>query len=47
MVLTPNTLGVVLLFIAVFFASILWATRGHTANADPEAEDVQQPGKTV
>ncbi len=47
MVLTPNTLGVLLLFIAVFLTSILWATRGHTADADPEEEDVQKPGKTV
>lgn len=47
MVLTPNTLGVLLLFIAVFLTSILWATRGHTADADPEEEDVQKPGKAV
>ena len=44
---TPNTLGVLLLFTVVFFACILWATRGHTADADPEQEDSQQPGKTV
>lgn len=44
---TPNTVGVLLLFIAVFLSSILWSTRGHTADADPEEEDVQQPGKTV
>jgi hypothetical protein len=45
--LTPNTVGVLLLFIVVFLTSILWATRGHTANADPEEEDIEQPGKMV
>lgn len=43
---TPNTLGVLLLFAAVFLGSLLWATHGHTATADPEEEDVQTPGKT-
>jgi hypothetical protein len=47
MVSTPSTLGVLLLFIAVFLVCILWATHGHTAHADPEAEDVEQPGKMV
>lgn len=42
---TPNTVGVVLLFVVVFFGSILWATHGHTATTDPEEEDVQKPGK--
>jgi len=43
---TPNTLGLILLFIAVFAGCILWATHGHTATADPEEEDAQTPGKT-
>lgn len=45
MISTPNTLGVVLLFVVVFLVSILWATHGHTATTDPEEEDVQEPGK--
>ncbi|HEX3986806.1 MAG TPA: hypothetical protein VHX13_09380 [Acidobacteriaceae bacterium] len=44
---TPSTVGIIVLFTAVFLASILWATHGHTADADPEEEDVQQPGKMV
>jgi hypothetical protein len=44
---TPSTLGVLLLLIAVFLVCILWATHGHTADADPEEEDIMQPGKTV
>jgi len=44
---TPNTVGVLLLFAVVFLACILWATHGHTAHADPEEEDIQQPGKMV
>ncbi|MFP5226238.1 MAG: hypothetical protein ACLGXA_01315 [Acidobacteriota bacterium] len=43
---TPNTVGLILLFVAVFFACILWATRGNTATADPEAEDAPAPGHT-
>lgn len=46
MVGTPNTIGVLLLFLVVFLACILWATRGHTATTDPEEEDVQTPGQT-
>lgn len=46
MVGTPNTIGLILLFVVVFLACILWATNGHTATADPEEEDVQTPGKT-
>lgn len=42
---TPNTLGVVLLFAAVFFGGIWWATGGHTSDADPEEQDVLEPGK--
>jgi len=45
MVATPNSWGVVLLFVVVFLGCILWATHGHTANADPEEEDAQTPGK--
>jgi hypothetical protein len=43
---TPNTIGVFLLFAVIFLGCILWATRGHTATADPEEEDVGTPGKT-
>ena len=46
MVTTPNTIGLLLLFVAVFLAALLWATRGHTATSDPEEEDAQKPGKT-
>ncbi|MGC2639549.1 MAG: hypothetical protein WA294_20365 [Acidobacteriaceae bacterium] len=46
MVGTPNTIGVLVLFIVVFLVCILWATRGHTATADPEEEDAQTPGQT-
>ena len=44
---TPSTVGVLLLFAVVFLGCILWATHGHTANADPEEEDSQTPGKMV
>jgi len=43
---SPNTIGLMLLFVVVFFVCILWATHGHTATADPEEEDVGTPGKT-
>ncbi len=43
---TPNTVGLILLFTAIFLGCILWATHGHTATADPEEEDVGTPGKT-
>jgi hypothetical protein len=42
---TPNTIGVMLLFVVVFLVCILWATGGHTATADPKEEDVGTPGK--
>lgn len=45
MVSTPNTWGVVLLFVVVFLACILWATHGHTAEADHESQDGPPPGK--
>lgn len=43
---TPNTIGLILLFTATFFTCILWATRGSTATADAEEEDIGSPGKT-
>jgi hypothetical protein len=46
MVGTPNTIGVLLLFSLVFLSCILWATGGHTADADPEEEDSEMPDKT-
>lgn len=47
MIPTPNTLGVFLLFLAVFLGCILWATRGVTSAHDPEDEDLQATGKSV
>lgn len=46
MVADPNTLGLVFLFAVIFLVCIFWATSGHTATADPEEEDVLEPGKT-
>lgn len=43
---TPNTVGLILLFVVIFLVCILWATRGHTAHADTEEQDVGTPGKT-
>jgi hypothetical protein len=43
---TPNTIGVILLFGAIFLTCILWATRGETGTAGPEEADVGKPGKT-
>jgi len=42
---TPNTVGLILLFVVVFLVCILWATHGHTADADSEEQDVGTPGK--
>lgn len=33
---TPSTIGVLLLFLAIFVLCILWATKGHPADADNE-----------
>jgi len=45
MIATPNTWGVVVLFVGVFAAAILWATHGTTGIHDSEEEDLQAPGK--
>jgi hypothetical protein len=42
---TPNTIGVIVLFVVVFLSCILWATRGHTAEADTDEQDAGMPGK--
>lgn len=46
MVATPNTLGVVVLFLVTFFSCILWATHGATGVHDSEEEDLQATGKS-
>lgn len=38
MVLTPNTVGVLLLFLAVFLGCIFWATRGEPATHSVERD---------
>ncbi len=38
---TPNTIGLILLFVVVFLASILWATHGATGAHDSEEQDLQ------
>jgi hypothetical protein len=43
---SPNTVGLILLFALVFLVCLLWATRGHTADADSEEQDVGTPGQT-
>jgi hypothetical protein len=43
---SPNTIGLLLLFVAVFLACLLWATHCHTAEADSEEQDVGTPGKS-
>jgi len=45
MVHTPSSIGLLLLFVVVFLVSLLWATHGHTADTDPEQEDVRKPGQ--
>ncbi|MGA7521460.1 MAG: hypothetical protein WBW84_03205 [Acidobacteriaceae bacterium] len=40
MVLTPNTVGVVLLFIGVFLGCILWATHGQQATHSVERDKI-------
>ncbi len=41
----PNTLGILLLFALVFLAAILWATHGHTADAEGMGDVTGHPGK--
>jgi hypothetical protein len=43
---SPNTVGLILFFAFVFLVCLLWATHGHTADADSEEQDVGTPGKT-
>jgi len=43
----PNTLGVFLLIAVVFVGGLLWATRGHTADADGQGDVTGHPGKMV
>ena len=40
MVLTPNTIGVVLLFVATFLGCLLWATHAQTASHAAERDKV-------
>ena len=44
-VIMPNTLGVLLLFVAVFLGGILWATRGHCADSDGMGDVTGHAGK--
>jgi hypothetical protein len=46
MVATPNTWGVVLLFVLLFAACILWATHGATGRHDSEEQDLGATGKS-
>lgn len=47
MVATPNTLGVVVLFVVTFLGCILWATHGDTGtHHHGEEEDLQATGKS-
>jgi hypothetical protein len=41
----PNTIAVILLFAAAFFACILWATSRHADMHHSEEQDVGKPGK--
>lgn len=40
---TPNTIVVLFAFPLIFLICIIWATHGHTSNADNE--DLSVPGK--
>jgi hypothetical protein len=40
MVLTPNTVGVLLLFLAVFLGCILWATHAQPATHSAERDKI-------
>lgn len=44
MTATPNTVGLILLFIAVFLACILWATRGMFVPHEVDHEHKGNPG---
>ena len=41
MVGTPNTIGLILLFVVLFLASILWATHGSGGAHESAKEDLQ------
>lgn len=41
----PNTMGVLVLFAIVFVGAILWATRGHCADAEGMGDVTGHPGK--
>jgi hypothetical protein len=32
----PSTIGIILVFLAIFVSGILWATHGHPSDADNE-----------
>jgi hypothetical protein len=42
---TPNTIGVILLFVVVFLGCILWATGVHADSHHAEEQDAGKPGK--
>ncbi|HTV81050.1 MAG TPA: hypothetical protein VME18_00245 [Acidobacteriaceae bacterium] len=46
MVATPNTWGVMLLFLGIFLTCIVWATHGSPGMHDSEEEDLQATGKS-
>ncbi|HYK35565.1 hypothetical protein [Alloacidobacterium sp.] len=41
----PSTVGALILFAVVFVVAILWATRGHTSDADGNGDVTGHPGK--
>jgi hypothetical protein len=43
--MSPNTIGVLLLFLVVFLACILWATRGDTPDTHRDEGDYGAVGK--